>query len=40
MRVPEKNVERLLLYRNILGWHEADRFVDRAKNGSEAGAAS
>jgi hypothetical protein len=52
MRVPEKNVESLLLYCNILGWHEAygfvDRakngsaygFVDRAKNGSEAGAAS
>jgi hypothetical protein len=40
MRVPEKNVESLLLYGNILGRHKADRFVDRAKNGSEAGAAS
>jgi hypothetical protein len=40
MRVPEKNVESLLLYCIILGWHEADRFVDRAKDGYEAWAAS
>jgi hypothetical protein len=40
MRVPEKNVESLLLYCNSLGWYEADRFVDRAKDGSEARAAS
>jgi hypothetical protein len=30
VRVPEKGVESLLLYCHILGWHEADRFVDRA----------
>jgi hypothetical protein len=40
VRVPEKNVESLLLYCNILGWHEAYRFVDRAKDGREAGEAS
>jgi hypothetical protein len=40
MRVPEKTVESLLLYCSILGWHEADHFVDRAKDGSEAGAMS
>jgi hypothetical protein len=34
--MPEKGVESLLLYCQILGWHEADRFVDRAKDGSEA----
>jgi hypothetical protein len=40
VRVPETGVESLLLCCHILGWHEADCFVDRAKDGSEAGAAS